>query len=37
LESYAAALAGLLVCTVMSARIRLEEEFLICALPGYED
>jgi protein-S-isoprenylcysteine O-methyltransferase Ste14 len=37
LESYAAALAGLLVCVVMSARITLEEKFLMRKLPGYED
>jgi protein-S-isoprenylcysteine O-methyltransferase Ste14 len=37
LESYTAALAGLFVCVVMSARIRLEEKFLMRKLPGYED
>jgi protein-S-isoprenylcysteine O-methyltransferase Ste14 len=37
LESYAAGLAGLLVCLVMSTRIRLEEKFLMRKLPGYED
>lgn len=37
LESYAATLAGILVCTVMSARIPLEESFLRRSLPGYDD
>jgi protein-S-isoprenylcysteine O-methyltransferase Ste14 len=37
LESYAAAISGLLVCIVMSARIRFEEQFLIRVLPGYRD
>jgi protein-S-isoprenylcysteine O-methyltransferase Ste14 len=36
LESYAAALLGILVCVVMSLRIRLEESFLLRNLPGYE-
>lgn len=37
LESYAAALAGLLVCGVMSTRIRVEEQFLLGHLPGYAE
>ena len=37
LESYAATLLGILVCVVMSVRIRLEESFLRRNLPGYED
>jgi protein-S-isoprenylcysteine O-methyltransferase Ste14 len=37
LESYAATLAGILVCAVMSTRILLEESFLRRNLPGYED
>ena len=37
LESYAAAVAGLLICVVMTTRIRLEEKFLSRNLPGYED
>jgi len=37
LESYAVALAGILVCIVMSIRIRIEESFLKRTLPGYED
>ena len=35
LESYAAALAGLLVCGLMSTRILVEERFLRGHLPGY--
>jgi protein-S-isoprenylcysteine O-methyltransferase Ste14 len=37
LESYAAMLAGILVCAVMSTRILLEESLLTQNLPGYED
>jgi protein-S-isoprenylcysteine O-methyltransferase Ste14 len=37
LESYAATLAGILVCAVMSTRILLEESFLRRNLPGYEE
>jgi protein-S-isoprenylcysteine O-methyltransferase Ste14 len=37
LESYAAGVAGLLVCLVISTRIRLEEKFLMRRLPGYEE
>ncbi len=37
LGSYAATLLGLLVCFVMSTRVRLEEKFLIRELPGYAD
>jgi protein-S-isoprenylcysteine O-methyltransferase Ste14 len=37
LQSYTAALAGLLVCAIMNGRIILEENFLIRTLPGYED
>jgi len=37
LESYAAVLAGLLVCGVMSTRVPLEERFLLGHLPGYAD
>jgi protein-S-isoprenylcysteine O-methyltransferase Ste14 len=37
LESYAATVAGLVVCVAMSSRIRLEEQFLLRTLPGYKD
>jgi protein-S-isoprenylcysteine O-methyltransferase Ste14 len=37
LESYAAVLAGLLVCGVMSTRVPLEERFLLSHLPGYAE
>jgi protein-S-isoprenylcysteine O-methyltransferase Ste14 len=37
LESYAAALAGLLACALISVRISFEEEFLTARLPGYSD
>jgi protein-S-isoprenylcysteine O-methyltransferase Ste14 len=37
LESYAAALAGVVVCLIMCTRILLEERFLTRNLPGYAE
>lgn len=37
LESYAAALAGVAVCLIMSSRVLLEERFLTRNLPGYAE
>jgi protein-S-isoprenylcysteine O-methyltransferase Ste14 len=37
LESYAAAIAGIVVIIIMTTRIRLEEAFLLRNLPGYAE